>query len=63
MVLVTFDNYPLVMKPFFDMSPWYMLYFMPYIFCNLLFFKPVPIAVVYDGFRVEGYQLRKKGAN
>lgn len=53
MVLITYDNYPLVMRPFFDMSPWYLLYFMPYIFLNILFFKPVPIAVVYDGFRVK----------
>lgn len=60
MVLVTFDNYPMVMAPFYDMSPWYMLYFMPYIFVNILFFKPVPIAVVYDGFRVRCCQPGKE---
>ncbi len=30
---------------------WYLAYFMPYIMLNILFFIPVPIAVVYDGFR------------
>ena len=63
MVLVTFDNYPLVMRPFFEMSAWCLIYFMPYIFCNILFFKPVPIAVVYDGFRVGINDRRKKEAN
>lgn len=59
-VLVTFDNYPLVMRPFYAMSEYYLLYFMPYIFVNILFFKPVPIAVVYDGFRVASPQQEKR---
>lgn len=53
MVMVTFDNYPLVLRPFYEMSPYYLLYFLPFFFVNILFFKPVPIAVVYDGFRVD----------
>src|SRR5690606_24782452 len=63
MVMVTFDNYPLVMRPFFEMSNYYLLYFMPYIFVNILFFKPVPIAVVYDGFRVGESHRRKREAS
>ena len=59
-VLVTFDNYPKVMQPFTNMSMWYLIYFLPYIMLNLLFFKPVPIAVVYDGFRVEISHAGKK---
>ena len=66
MVLVTFDNYPLVMRPFIcsnrspAISPYYLLYFMPYILVNILFFIPIPIAVVYDGFRVVTAETGKK---
>jgi Ion transport protein len=56
-VLVTFDNYPLVMRPFVEMSLWYLVYFIPYIMLNILFFIPVPIAVVYDGFREKRSKL------
>ena len=59
-VLVTFDNYPKVMQPLTNISWWYLLYFMPYIMLNILFFKPVPIAVVYDGFRVVGVHPGKE---
>ena len=33
---------------------------MPYILVNILFFIPIPIAVVYDGFRVASAQTGKK---
>lgn len=56
-VLVTFDNYPLVMRPFTESTMWYLVYFMPYIMLNILFFIPVPIAVVYDGFREKRSKL------
>ena len=50
-VSVTFDNYPLVMRPFVSQSWLYLMYFMPYIMLNILFFIPIPITIVYDGFR------------
>lgn len=62
-VLVTFDNYPFVMRPFIEQSMWYLCYFIPYILLNILFFIPVPIAVVYDGFRVGLVEFRKNEAS
>lgn len=56
-ILATFDNYPSVMRPFIEESMWYLLYFMPYILLNILFFIPIPIAIVYDGFRDKRSQL------
>lgn len=56
-VLFSFDNYPLLMRPFTDESEFYMIYFLPYILVNILIFMPIPIAVVYDSFRVKRSEL------
>lgn len=61
MVLVTSDNYPLVMRPFINqISGWSIAYFMPFIMLNIFFFIPLPIAVVYDGFREKRSELALK---
>src|SRR3990167_9505718 len=57
MVLVTFDNYPLLMRPALAQSYIYLAYFMPFIMLTIFFFIPIPIAVVYDGFREKRSKL------
>ena len=59
-ILLSFDNYPNVVKPFSDYSQWYLVYFMPYILWNIFVFLPISIAVVYDFFWVKRSELAMK---
>lgn len=63
-VLTSNDNYPQVMTPFYsrqrpnqDLSPYFLIYFIPYIILSIFFFIPVPIAVVYEGFKRKRSQI------
>ena len=40
------------MLPGLRISYFYLLYFLPYISLFILLFEPIPVAVVYDSFRV-----------
>ena len=50
--LTTLSNYPGVMMPYIKLSFWYLLYFVPFVVFAVTLFLPIPIAVVYEAFRV-----------
>lgn len=50
-ILITFDNWPEIAKPYQVQNYWYLAYFQPFVMFNLLIFYPIPIAVIFDGFR------------
>lgn len=59
-VLITFDNWPAMAKPMLAESPYYLIYFLPFVIANALFFFPIPIAVIFDSFRVHTLLLIRK---
>jgi hypothetical protein len=40
------------MIPALKISYWYLLYFLPFVFIFKLFFVPIPVAIVYEAFKV-----------
>ncbi|XP_041468434.1 two pore calcium channel protein 1-like [Lytechinus variegatus] len=50
-VLVTTANSPDIMMPAYDFNPWYMLYFITYIFICLYIFMSIFLAVIYKNYR------------
>lgn len=58
-VMITFDNWPSFARPLICrflvtavQTPSMLVYFLPYVIVNLMFFMPIPIAVLFDSFRV-----------
>ena len=64
-ILFARDNYPDIMLPaislicyfpqlisLLDESSYYLFYFIPFMVINTLLFVPIPIAVIFDAFRV-----------
>ena len=51
-ILTTFANYPTVMKPYMNYSPYYFFYFLPFIMIILVFFIPIPVAKLFDEYNV-----------
>ncbi|XP_071501012.1 two pore calcium channel protein 1-like [Diadema antillarum] len=50
-VLVTTANSPDIMMPAYDRNPWYMLFFITYIFICLYIFMSIFLAVIYKNYR------------
>jgi hypothetical protein len=50
--LISFEGYPECMYPYIEISSFYSLFFIFYIMLLILVFVPVPVAVVYDAFKV-----------
>lgn len=51
-ILITFDNWPYMAKPILKDSSYYLFYFIPFVMINLLFLYPIPIALLFDSFRL-----------
>ncbi|KAL4499686.1 hypothetical protein ABPG72_017226 [Tetrahymena utriculariae] len=50
-IFSSLDLFPDILFPAVTSSFYYLLYFLPYIIMFLLLFVPIPVAVVYEGFR------------
>ena len=50
--LISFDGYPDCMLPAISYSPYFLIYFLSYLTLYVLIFLPVPVAVVFEAFRV-----------
>ncbi|EAR87869.2 cation channel family transporter (macronuclear) [Tetrahymena thermophila SB210] len=50
-IFSSLDLFPDILFPAVTASFYYLLYFLPYIIMFLLLFVPIPVAVVYEGFR------------
>ncbi|KAL4476164.1 hypothetical protein ABPG74_009897 [Tetrahymena malaccensis] len=50
-IFSSLDLFPDILFPSVTSSFYYLLYFLPYIIMFLLLFVPIPVAVVYEGFR------------
>ena len=46
------DFYPNLMNPSLEVSMLYYLYHLPFVILFLLVLQPIPMAVVYDSFRM-----------
>jgi hypothetical protein len=63
-LLLTRDAYPLIMMPSLskiistiplnpiEVSPIYLLYFIPFLLVDILLLVPIPIAVMFEAFKV-----------
>jgi hypothetical protein len=63
-IFISFDNWPELARPILSDSYWYLLYYVPFVLVNMFFFFPIPIAVLFDSFRVSPMLtifLRNKG--
>lgn len=49
--LISFDNYPDCMIPSVTYSGYFYIYFLIYTTIQILFFIPIPTAVVFEAFR------------
>ena len=59
-ILTTLSNYPAAIIPYCKVSNYYFFYFLPFMYIILMFFVPIPVAVVFDQFRDERTNLLKK---
>jgi hypothetical protein len=50
--LFSYDDYPDLMAPVIANSLYYLLYFIPYALLILYILLPIPVAVVFEAFRV-----------
>lgn len=55
--LISFDPYPDLMIPAINYSSYYLLYFIPFVTLLLLLLLPVPVAIVFEAFRVHRCQM------
>ena len=56
-MLTTLSNYPAAIIPYCKVSNYYFFFFLPYLYIILLFFVPIPVAVVYEQFNKERTKL------
>ena len=54
------SNYPGALIPYYNNSPWSLLYFYPFLIFTVLILMPIPIAVVFDSFRVNRSRILLK---
>lgn len=52
-VLFTTDNYPDIMVPSVEESYWYLLYFVPFMLISLFIVAPIPVAILFNGYKRE----------
>lgn len=50
-ILLSGDNYSELLEPAFQLSPWYCLYFIIYIFLGVYLLLPLVLAVVVDTYK------------
>ena len=51
--MISFDTYPDSMLPAISYSQYYLIYFLLYCSLLVLVFVPIPVAVVFEAFRVK----------
>jgi hypothetical protein len=59
-ILLSRDNYPAVMLPSYETSPFYLLYFIPFLLIDIFLLVPIPVAVMFEAFRVISIVLLSK---
>jgi len=57
-MLFSRDNYPYVMTPAAQKSPYYAIYFIPILIINTFLLVPMPIAIMYAAFKVKYLVLK-----
>jgi two pore calcium channel protein 3 len=57
---MSFDGFPDIMIPSLNVSYFYLLYFIPFVALYLLLFLPIPVAVIYEHFRVRIVEYKEK---
>lgn len=50
--LISFDGYPDCMIPAITYSSYFLIYFILYLVLQLLVFLPVPVAIVFEAYRL-----------
>lgn len=51
-IATSLSNFPGVLKPFVESSKYFLIYFLPFVVFTVLIFLPIPVAVVFEAFRV-----------
>lgn len=50
-ILTTLSNYPAIVVPYYNNSPVYLIYFIPFLVFTVLILLPIPVAVVFEAYR------------
>jgi hypothetical protein len=51
-VLTTLSNYPAIVIPYYNESPVYLIYFIPFVVFTVLILLPIPVAVIFEAYRI-----------
>lgn len=58
--MATLSNYPNLLLPYYNDSPLYLLYFYPFLILTVLILLPIPVAVVFEAFRINRSKILLK---